>query len=67
MIDLALPAETTARGRSLTRLAFDRLIRNRASVASFIVLVAVIALSVVGPSAPQFQLKFSSEPSRLFS
>jgi oligopeptide transport system permease protein len=49
MIDLALPAETPAPGRSLTRLAFDRLIRNRASVASFIVLVAVIALSVIGP------------------
>jgi oligopeptide transport system permease protein len=49
MVDLALPAETSARGRSLTRLAFDRLIRNRASVASFIVLVAVVAFSVVGP------------------
>ena len=37
-------------GRSLTRLAFDRLRRNRASVASVIVLTIVAVLSVVGPT-----------------
>jgi len=42
---LALPAP----GRSLTRLAFDRLIRNRASVSSAIVLFVITALCIVGP------------------
>src|SRR6185436_13083144 len=47
MTDAALP--TLAPGRSLTRLAFDRLLRNRASVASFCVLVAISASCVFGP------------------
>jgi oligopeptide transport system permease protein len=47
MTDVALPA--FAPGRSLTRLAFERLIRNRASVASFCVLVVVSAICVFGP------------------
>ncbi len=38
-----------APGRSLTRLAFERLIRNRASVASFCVLVVITAICVFGP------------------
>lgn len=40
---------TPAPGRSLTRLAFDRLIRNRASIASVVVLIVVAALCIAGP------------------
>jgi oligopeptide transport system permease protein len=47
MTDLALAAPVP--GRSLTRLAFDRLVRNYASVASFCVLVVVAAICVIGP------------------
>jgi oligopeptide transport system permease protein len=36
-------------GRSLTRLAFDRLIRNRASVTSVVVLFVVATVCIVGP------------------
>ncbi len=39
-----------AAGRSLTRLAFDRLIRNRASVTAIIVLALISALYVFGPA-----------------
>jgi oligopeptide transport system permease protein len=37
-------------GRSLTRLAFDRLVRNRASLTSIVVLLAISALYVFGPA-----------------
>jgi oligopeptide transport system permease protein len=47
MTDVVLAAPIP--GRSLTRLAFDRLIRNRASVASFCVLFIVAAICVFGP------------------
>jgi oligopeptide transport system permease protein len=50
MTDVAAP--TTAvpvAGRSLTRLAFDRLFRNRAAMASLLVLIAIAALYIVGP------------------
>jgi oligopeptide transport system permease protein len=47
MIDVAAPA--TVAGRSLTRLAFDRLMRNRAALASVVVLVAISFLYVFGP------------------
>jgi oligopeptide transport system permease protein len=47
MTDVVLAAPVP--GRSLTRLAFDRLIRNRASVASFCVLFIVAAICVFGP------------------
>lgn len=47
MTDAALP--TLAPGRSLTQLAFARLLRNRASVASFCVLVVITAICVIGP------------------
>jgi oligopeptide transport system permease protein len=39
-----------AAGRSLTRLAFDRLVRNRASVTAIIVLALISALYVFGPA-----------------
>ncbi len=42
------PAAPVA-GRSLTRLAFERLIRNRASVASAIVLALIALICVFGP------------------
>ena len=48
MSDVAIAAP--AQGRSLTRLAFGRLIRNRASVASFLVLVLVTVVCVFGPA-----------------
>jgi oligopeptide transport system permease protein len=44
----AVAAAPTA-GRSLTRLAFDRLMRNRAAVVSILVLIAVSAVYVFGP------------------
>ena len=47
MADVAVPA--LAPGRSLTRLAFGRLLRNRASVASFGVIVLITAICVIGP------------------
>src|SRR3954471_16693884 len=47
MTDVALPA--FAAGRSPTRIAFERLLRNRASVASFCVLVLITATYVFGP------------------
>ena len=48
MTDAAL-ALSPAKGRSLARLALGRLARNRAAVASIVVLVAMTLLCVVGP------------------
>jgi oligopeptide transport system permease protein len=48
---LGLPLTPAPTGRSLTRLALRRLVRNRAAVGSFVVLVVVAALSIVGPYA----------------
>jgi oligopeptide transport system permease protein len=49
MTDVTAPSVALPAGRSLTRLAFDRLRRNRAAVASIVVLVAISALYIFGP------------------
>jgi oligopeptide transport system permease protein len=46
-MDAALPE--LAPGRSLTQLALARLVRNRASLASFCVLVIIAAICIFGP------------------
>jgi len=51
MTDSAAALASPQRGRSLTRLAFARLARNRAAMASAILLVAISALYVFGPYA----------------
>jgi oligopeptide transport system permease protein len=48
MTEVAL-AEGLGRGRSLTDLALARLLRNRATVTSIVVLVVITAVCVVGP------------------
>jgi oligopeptide transport system permease protein len=47
MTDAAAAAPSA--GRSLTRLAFERLMRNRAAVVSIVVLALVSALYILGP------------------
>jgi oligopeptide transport system permease protein len=49
MSDIALAPGEASRGRSLTQLALQRLLRNRASVGSIVVLVVVAAVCIVGP------------------
>src|SRR5438477_5260224 len=46
-LDLRLAQAPT--GRSLTRLALQRLLRNRAAVASIVTLLVIAALSIIGP------------------
>ena len=46
-LDVGLAA--APRGRSLTRLALQRLLRNRAAVASIVVLAVIAVISVFGP------------------
>jgi len=50
MTDAAPAIRAPIAGRSLTHLAFDRLIRNRASLASIVVLLAISALYIFGPA-----------------